>query len=49
MNRNEFFQALTVTKLSFRLTSATLEICTDDPFALLSRIKSAPMISKTSM
>lgn len=30
MNRNEFFQALPVTKLSLRLTSATLEICTDD-------------------
>lgn len=30
MNRNEFFQALTVTKLALRLTSATLEICTDD-------------------
>lgn len=30
MNRNEFFQALTVTKLTLRLTSATLEICTDD-------------------
>ncbi len=30
MNRNEFFQALTVTKLSLRLTSAALEICTDD-------------------
>ncbi len=30
MNRNEFFQALTVTKLSLRLTSATLEVCTDD-------------------
>ena len=30
MNRNEFFQALTVTKLTLRLTSAALEICTDD-------------------
>ena len=30
MNRNEFFQALTLTKLTLRLTSATLEICTDD-------------------
>lgn len=30
MNRNEFFQALTVTKLVLRLTSSTLEICTDD-------------------
>lgn len=30
MNRNEFFQALPVTKLALRLTSATLEICTDD-------------------
>lgn len=30
MNRNEFFQALTVTKLILRLTGATLEICTDD-------------------
>lgn len=30
MNRNEFFQALPVTKLNLRLTSATLEICTDD-------------------
>lgn len=30
MNRNEFFQALPVTKLVLRLTSATLEICTDD-------------------
>ncbi len=30
MNRNEFFQALPVTKLILRLTSATLEICTDD-------------------
>lgn len=30
MNRNEFFQALPITKLSLRLTSATLEICTDD-------------------
>ena len=30
MNRNEFFQALPVTKLLLRLTSATLEICTDD-------------------
>ena len=30
MNRNEFFQALPVTKLLLRLTSASLEICTDD-------------------
>ena len=30
MNRNEFFQALPVTKLALRLTGATLEICTDD-------------------
>lgn len=30
MNRNEFFQALPVTKLTLRLTSAALEICTDD-------------------
>ncbi len=30
MNRNEFFQALPLTKLILRLTSATLEICTDD-------------------
>lgn len=30
MNRNEFFQALPVTRLILRLTSATLEICTDD-------------------
>lgn len=30
MNRNEFFQALTVTKLTLRLTNAALEICTDD-------------------
>lgn len=30
MNRNEFFQALPVAKLSLKLTSATLEICTDD-------------------
>ena len=30
MNRNEFFQALQLTKLTLRLTSATLEICTDD-------------------
>lgn len=30
MNRNEFFQALSVTRLCLRLTSATLEICTDD-------------------
>lgn len=30
MNRNEFFQALTVTKLVLRLTNAALEICTDD-------------------
>lgn len=30
MNRNEFFQALPVTKLTLRLTSATLEVCTDD-------------------
>lgn len=30
MNRNEFFQALPITRLSIRLTSAALEICTDD-------------------
>ena len=30
MNRNEFFPALPVTKLSLRLTNAALEICTDD-------------------
>ena len=30
MNRNEFFQALPVTKLTLRLTGAALEICTDD-------------------
>lgn len=30
MNRNEFFQALQLTKLVLRLTSATLEVCTDD-------------------
>lgn len=30
MNRNEFFQALPVTRLTLRLTSATLEICSDD-------------------
>ena len=30
MNRNEFFQALMVTKIVLRLTSAALEICTDD-------------------
>lgn len=30
MNRNEFFQALSLSKLTLRLTSATLEICTDD-------------------
>jgi len=30
MNRNEFFQALPITKLHLRLTHATLEICTDD-------------------
>jgi len=30
MNRNEFFQALSITKLTLRLTSAALEICTDD-------------------
>lgn len=30
MNRNEFFQALPLTRLSIRLTSATLEICTDE-------------------
>ena len=30
MNRNEFFQALPLTKLILRLTGATLEICTDD-------------------
>ena len=30
MNRNEFYQALTVSRLNLRLTSASLEICTDD-------------------
>lgn len=30
MNRNEFFQALPITRLMLRLTGATLEICTDD-------------------
>lgn len=30
MNRNEFFQALPITKLHLRLTRAALEICTDD-------------------
>lgn len=30
MNRNEFFHALNVTKLILRLTSASLEVCTDD-------------------
>lgn len=30
MNRNEFFQALAVTKLNLRLTSAALDIVTDD-------------------
>ena len=30
MNRNEFFQALPVARLNIRLTSAALEICTDD-------------------
>ncbi len=30
MNRNEFFQALPITKLVLRLTGAALEICTDD-------------------
>jgi hypothetical protein len=30
MNRNEFFQALPVARLNLKLTSATLEICTDD-------------------
>ena len=30
MNRNEFYQALTVSKLNLRLTGASLEICTDD-------------------
>lgn len=30
MNRNEFFQALPLTKLALRLNSAALEICTDD-------------------
>lgn len=30
MNRNEFFQALSLTKLHLRLISAALEICTDD-------------------
>lgn len=30
MNRNEFFQALPVAKLNLKLTSAALEVCTDD-------------------
>lgn len=30
MNRNEFFQALPVTRIALRLIGATLEICTDD-------------------
>lgn len=30
MNRNEFFQALPVARLNLKLTSASLEICTDD-------------------
>ena len=30
MNRNEFFQALPITKIVLRLTNAALEICTDD-------------------
>ncbi|MBQ3156246.1 MAG: DUF4097 family beta strand repeat protein [Clostridia bacterium] len=30
MNRNEFFQALPITRLALKLTGATLEICTDD-------------------
>ena len=30
MNRNEFFQALPVAKMNLKLTSAALEICTDD-------------------
>lgn len=30
MNRNEFFQALPVTRVILRLTNAALEICTDD-------------------
>ena len=30
MNRNEFFQALPIAKLNLKLTSAALEICTDD-------------------
>ena len=30
MNQNEFFQALPITRLKLRLTSADIEICTDD-------------------
>ena len=30
MNRNEFFQALPITRVILRLTNAALEICTDD-------------------
>ena len=30
MNRNAFYQALRLTKLTLRLTSATVEFCTDD-------------------
>ena len=30
MNRNEFFQAMPITKVILRLTNAALEICTDD-------------------
>lgn len=30
MNRNEFFQALPITKVVLHLTNASLEICTDD-------------------
>ena len=30
MNRNEFFQALPITRLNLRMTGAALEICTDD-------------------
>lgn len=30
MNRNEFFQAMPITRLNIRLTTASLEVCTDD-------------------
>lgn len=30
MNRNEFFDALPLTRITLKLTSATLEMCTDD-------------------